>query len=126
MKLSRPIAIGALALAAGSAAYGQNILRHYTIPGKMDAPLPFFQTAQFASPDGGGMFFFDFSRGSLHRFDSTGKELWSVPLNFGSSQGVVATMAVASDGVYLAGQVSGALPGQRASGRTMRSPSNTT
>src|SRR5215472_691146 len=110
MKLSRPIAIGALALAGGSAAYGQNILRHYSIPndGNMGAPLPFFELAQVATPDGsGGMFFFDLSKGSLHRFDSTGKELWSAPVSFGTSEGVVASMAVASDGVYLAGQVNG-------------------
>jgi len=62
------------------------------------------------------MFFFDFSKNSLHRFDSAGKELWSAPLNFGSAQGGVASMAVASDGVYLAGQVNGTLPGQTSVG----------
>jgi outer membrane protein assembly factor BamB len=116
MMFSRTIGIGVLAITAGSAAYGQDILRHYSIPGNADAALPFFW-AQSATPDGsGGMFFFDFSKASLHRFDSAGKELWSAPLSFGSSQGVVASMAVASDGVYLAGQVNGALPGQTSVG----------
>ena len=117
MKFSRTIGIGVLAITAGSAAYGQDILRHYSIPGNTGANLPFFEWAQFATPDGsGGMFFFDFSKNSLHRFDSAGKELWSAPLSFGSSQGVVASIAVASDGVYLAGQVNGALPGQTSVG----------
>jgi uncharacterized protein (TIGR03437 family) len=117
MKFSRTIGIGVLAITAGSAAYGQDILRHYSIPGNIGAALPFFEWAQSATPDGsGGMFFFDFSKDSLHRFDSAAKELWSAPLSFGSSQGVVVSMAVASDGVYLAGQVNGALPGQTSVG----------
>jgi uncharacterized protein (TIGR03437 family) len=92
--------------------HGQNILGQYTVPFRMATNAPYYQVSQFATPDGsGGLFVFNPPNGSLHRFDATGKELWTTSLSFGSLSGVVAAMAVAADGVYLAGQVNGALFG---------------
>ena len=108
--------IGVLALAAGGALHGQNILGHYSVPYKLNFG-PYYVAAQFASPDGsGGMFLFDPSNGSLHRFNSSGKELWKASLGIDLSQVGFGGMVVGADGVYLTGQVNGALPGHTGAG----------
>jgi uncharacterized protein (TIGR03437 family) len=116
MMSNRASLIGVLALAAGGALHGQNILGHYSVPYKSNFG-PYYVAAQFASPDGsGGMFLFDPSNGSLHRFNSSGKELWKTSLGIDLSQVGFGGMVVGADGVYLTGQVNGALPGQTGAG----------
>jgi uncharacterized protein (TIGR03437 family) len=98
---------------------GQNILGQYSVPFNLAIgyPLPYVALSQMYTPDGaGGLFLFNLPDNSLHRFDSSGNELWNVSFSFGSLQGGFASMAVASDGVYLAGYVNGALPGQTNAG----------
>ena len=108
------------AISLTSALYGQNILGQYMLPYQPLQTGPYYVVAQFATPDGsGGLFYFDPSANTLHRFDSTGKELWNTSLSFGSlptSQGLVSGLAVAADGVYLGGHTNGALPGQTNAG----------
>jgi uncharacterized protein (TIGR03437 family) len=95
----------------------QNILNQFSIPYSLAFTLPSFETGQFARPDGsGGMIFFHPPDNSLHRFDPTGKELWSATVSLGTAQGVVDSMAVAPDGIYVGGDVTGALPGQTNAG----------
>ncbi|HEY6342780.1 MAG TPA: hypothetical protein VIY49_14915 [Bryobacteraceae bacterium] len=111
------ITLGVLVLA--DALQGQNILGQYSVPFNLSigSPLPYVALSQMYTPDGsGGLFLFNLPDNSLHRFDSSGKELWNVSFSFGSLQGMVTSMAVASEGVYLAGQVNGALPGQTNAG----------
>jgi uncharacterized protein (TIGR03437 family) len=111
MRIIESMVLGTLALAM--VLDGQNILGQYSIPFQEFDGEPFFAAAQFATPDGaGGLVFFNPPDNSLRRFDSMGQQLWSASWSFGSLQGAVTSMAVASDGVYLAGQVNGALPGQ--------------
>ncbi len=100
--------------------HGQTIHGEYAVPGSYPQAgplLPNFRIAQFATPDGaGGLFFFDSSANTLHRFDSTGKDLWNVSPGFTISQGAVDGLAVAADSVYLGGHINGALPGQTNAG----------
>src|SRR5690242_15661957 len=115
MKSMPWISIAAAAWAA-AAAQGQNILGQFSVPFSSDYG-PYMVAAQLAAADGaGGMFLFKPPNGPLRRLDSTGKELWSAPLNIGSLQGFMGGMLVAPDGVYVAGQVNGALPGQTSAG----------
>ncbi len=109
------VATGFLALTSGAAG-GQNILSQFSVPHTQDQGSGYAVESQFVAPDGAGsLFTFD---GSIHKFDSTGQPLWSSPpVGIAASlQGVVTGMAVTSSGIYLAGQVTGALPGQTSAG----------
>ncbi|HEY7335907.1 MAG TPA: hypothetical protein VH639_13555 [Bryobacteraceae bacterium] len=117
MRFITPFTTGILALAG--ALQGQNIVGQYSVPFSLNigVPLPYVGLAQFYTPDGAGaLLLFNPPDDSLHRFDSSGKELWSASLSFGSLQGAVTGMAVAADGIYLGGQMNGALPGQTGAG----------
>jgi uncharacterized protein (TIGR03437 family) len=118
MRLIQSVSLFVISLTA--ALHGQNILGQYTVPYPQPQTGPYFVVAQFATPDGsGGLFYFDPSANTLHRFDSTGKELWNTSLSFGSSpssQSLVDGLAVAADGVYLGGHTNGALAGQTNAG----------
>ncbi|HEY1757878.1 MAG TPA: PQQ-binding-like beta-propeller repeat protein [Bryobacteraceae bacterium] len=115
MRIIKSIILGTVAL--GAILDAQNIISQFSVQYALDQSLPYFEGAQFATPDSsGGLFFFNAADGSLHRFDAAGKELWSASFSFGSLQGAISTMAVAADGVYLGGQVNGALPGQTNAG----------
>ena len=110
------IATGILVLS--SVAHGQDILNQFSVPHTEGFNQQFSVEAQFVAPDGSGrLFLFNAADGTLHKFDSTGTELWATPpLGIASLQGVVEAMSVTASGIYLAGQVNGALPGQANAG----------
>jgi uncharacterized protein (TIGR03437 family) len=111
------IVAGILMLASG-AGHSQNILGQLSVPDPQGPGGPYSYYPPFAAADGSGnLFIFSNTDGSLHRFDSTGKQLWvSAPVIPPTLQGRVEAMAVTSNGVYLGGQVDGPLSGQTSAG----------
>jgi uncharacterized protein (TIGR03437 family) len=104
-------------LVLNSACLGQNIIGQYSVPYAQASRGPFFVAAQFVAPDGAGrLFLFNPDSAILHKFDSNGTELWAISTGITSAQSAVTGMAVTAGGVYLAGQVNGALPGQVSAG----------
>jgi uncharacterized protein (TIGR03437 family) len=122
MKTSRvlPVGIAALGAFACSGAYGQAILNQFTVPHPQALTGPYYDEAEFVTPDGSGnLFEFNHADGTLHKFDSAGKELWATAaLAIPPLQGAVNGMVVTGSGVYLAGFINGALPGQTGAGST--------
>lgn len=107
---------GIVALTGGTLS-GQDILSQFRVPHPQEYSAPYFVESQFVTPDGAGrLFMFNQADFSLHKFDSTGKELWTITIGIASLHGFVTGMAVTSSAVYLAGVVTGALPGQTSAG----------